>query len=98
MAGYNTVAELVAHRRRALVVPRVYPRREQWLRARALERLGLLRSIELEGLTPAGLLEAIRAGLDRAPPSRLPLDFGGLRRITQRAARLLGLAPQAASG
>jgi len=98
MAGYNTVAELVAHRRRALVVPRVYPRREQWLRARSLERLGLLRSIDLEGLTPAGLLEAIRAGLDRAPPSRLPLDFGGLRRITQRAARLLGLAPQAASG
>src|SRR3989454_127426 len=74
------------------------PLREQWLRARALERRGLLRSIELEGLTRAGLLEAIRAGLDRAPPSRLPLDFGGLRRITQRAARLLGLAPQAASG
>jgi predicted glycosyltransferase len=94
MAGYNTVAELVAHRKRALVVPRVYPRREQWLRARALERLGLLSSLDLEGLTAAGLLEAIRAGLDRALPPRVPVDFGGLRRITRRASRLLGLEPE----
>ena len=40
MAGYNTVAELLAARRRSVLMPRTYPRREQSLRAHALERLG----------------------------------------------------------
>jgi len=92
MAGYNTIAELVAQRRRALVVPRVHPRREQWLRARALERLGVLASLDLEGLTSAGLLAAIRSALDRPPPPKVAMDFGGLRRITQRTSHLLGLS------
>jgi predicted glycosyltransferase len=98
MAGYNTVAELVAHRRRALVAPRIHPRLEQRLRADALERLGLLSSVDLENLTPAGLLEAIRATRERAPSAGVPVDFGGLRRITRRAARLLGVPMQPASG
>src|SRR5437762_3335995 len=46
MAGYNTVAEVLAHEKPAVVVPRVYPRREQWLRAHALEERGLLRTVD----------------------------------------------------
>jgi len=93
MAGYNTVAELLAHHKRAVVVPRVHPRREQWLRARALEDLGLLQRIEPEALTCERLLEAIMTGLGRTPPQKLPVDFGGLRRIARRAGRLLGIEP-----
>lgn len=41
MAGYNTAFELVRSRKPTLLVPRTHPRREQLLRARSLERLGL---------------------------------------------------------
>jgi len=41
MAGYNTCCELLSHARAALLLPRVAPRLEQLIRARALEDRGL---------------------------------------------------------
>jgi predicted glycosyltransferase len=46
MGGYNAMLEAVAFRKRTVIVPRVFPRREQWLRAAAFERLGLVHSVE----------------------------------------------------
>ena len=90
MGGYNTIAEVVAHQKRAVVVPRVYPRREQWLRARALEDLGLLQTVDPAAFSAETIGEAIRGRLAMPPPA-LAMDFGGLRRITRRARVLLGL-------
>ena len=42
MAGYNTSAELLAARKKAVLVPRKGPREEQRLRASMLARLGLV--------------------------------------------------------
>ena len=92
MAGYNTVAEVLAHQKAAVVVPRVFPRREQWLRAHALEERGLVRTIDMADLNPERLIEAMNAGLMSGAPSPGSIDFGGLRRITRRAQRLLGIA------
>ena len=91
MAGYNTVAEVLAHEKPAVVVPRVYPRREQWLRAHALEERGLLRTIDPENLSPDALIEAMSAELRGGTPPPAPIDFGGLKRITHRARLLLGV-------
>ena len=95
MAGYNTVAEVLAHEKPAVVVPRVYPRREQWLRAHALEERGLLRTVDPENLSPAALIDAMSAGLTSGAPPMPPIDFGGLQRITGRAQHLLGVAGHA---
>jgi predicted glycosyltransferase len=95
MAGYNTVAEVLAHEKPAVVVPRVYPRREQWLRAHALEERGLLRTVDPENLSPAALIDAMSAELRGGTPPMPPIDFGGLRRITGRAQHLLGVAGHA---
>jgi len=94
MAGYNTVAELLANQKRAVVVPRTFPRREQWLRARALEARGLLQLIDPEALTPEALAGAVDARLSGGPPPVSPVDFGGLRRISRRARTLLGLGAE----
>ncbi len=95
MGGYNTVCELVALRKPAVVVPRTYPRLEQLLRANALADLGLLRVLRPEQLTPENLRAALLKLLDRAVPrhSVLPagIDFAGLSRITRRVRRLLGI-------
>jgi predicted glycosyltransferase len=57
MGGYNTVCELLTLRKRAVIVPRVKPVLEQWIRAERLCQLGLLRAIHPNQLTP-GLLQA----------------------------------------
>ncbi len=46
MAGYNTSAEILALRKRAILVPRAAPRAEQRMRAAVLARLGAVRSVE----------------------------------------------------
>jgi predicted glycosyltransferase len=50
MAGYNAVAEILAHARRALLIPREWPRLEQLIRAQRFAAMGcvdMLRNSEL---------------------------------------------------
>ena len=55
MGGYNSVSELLAAQKAAIIVPRISPRREQLIRAKALSRRGLLRMIHPAELTPERL-------------------------------------------
>lgn len=89
MAGYNTVAEVVAHQKRAVVVPRIHPRLEQWMRADVLEHRGLVRSVHPDHLRPDTLAASVRTALAAESPAEPPIDFGGLRRIARRTRRLL---------
>jgi predicted glycosyltransferase len=79
MGGYNSVCELLSLGKPALVVPRVRPRREQLIRARALSRRGLLRMIEPAALGPERLLEEMKSLLDE-PPQVPNLPMTGLAR------------------
>ncbi|MDH3285961.1 MAG: hypothetical protein OEQ13_14605 [Acidobacteriota bacterium] len=86
MGGYNTMAELMTLRRRAIVVPRDWrygehaARRqgktewEQLLRAEAFERLGLVRIVRADALSPSVLTRAIVRELERGPRVRLDGD------------------------
>lgn len=84
MGGYNTLAEAAAKALPTVAVPRVAPRQEQWLRAKALERLGLLATLHSEELSVETLREKIHAAL-RVPRQELldranrSLDFRGAR-------------------
>lgn len=89
MAGYNTVCELLAAGRRAVLVPRVEPRLEQLLRARALERRGLVRIIDPEELTPPLLARHIGALLRDGHGRSSAVDFGGLERTGEELDALL---------
>jgi predicted glycosyltransferase len=55
MGGYNSVCEILSYRKRAIIVPRSYPVREQRIRAEAMDRLGLLKMIPLEQLSAVRL-------------------------------------------
>lgn len=88
MGGYNSVVESVSARRPLVVWPRIAPRREQLIRARLLERLGLARVV-LEGTAAVSELAfAIVGALEGPPPSPETwqrIDLGG----GDRVARLL---------
>lgn len=96
MAGYNTMCEIVALRKPALVVPRTTPRVEQLLRAEAFAARGLVHVLHPERLDVPSLRTALVELLARAahPLPELPpgLDFAGRRRIARRVRKHLGMA------
>ena len=103
MGGYNTFCEILSFDRRAILVPRTEPRREQAIRALAAERLGLARVLlESEGRAPERMAAALRALPDQPEPSRVvvPGLLDGLdavaRRVRVLAAPEIAHAPRRA--
>ena len=96
MAGYNTVCEVLAAGRRMVLVPRVWPRREQWIRAGELARNGRAEVIHPYALNPSALWSAVERALSR--PAADPLPQVGGHRVGQRAFALLPALHAAAAG
>jgi len=90
MAGYNSVCEALSFRKRALVVPRVSPRREQLIRAERLRQRGLVELLHPEALTPERISSWVADNFGR--PARRGVDLGGLQRLRRLTADLLGLS------
>jgi predicted glycosyltransferase len=89
MGGYNTVCELLSFGKRALVVPRVEPRREQQIRADRLQEMGRLDVLHPDCLTPAALACWLtRPG--EAPRPRSRIDLGGAQTLPRLLQDLLG--------
>ncbi|MFQ6005293.1 MAG: glycosyltransferase family protein [Woeseia sp.] len=63
MAGYNSCAETMQSRVPAILMPRLQPRKEQLIRARRLEQMGLVKCIS--DADPERLRDAIEQALDR---------------------------------
>jgi predicted glycosyltransferase len=96
MAGYNTSVELLAARKKAILVPRSVPREEQKLRAGLLARLGLCECVPADERLASSLAEQVPAALAApVPHERLwgSVDLQGAERI---AAELTGGARRAA--
>ncbi|WP_026604501.1 glycosyltransferase family protein [Methylomonas sp. 11b] len=92
MGGYNSTCELLTLRKRAILVPRVKPSQEQWIRAERLALQGLVRAIHPNQLTPKLLMDTVREELGRTNVhhSRLyQIDMGGLPRISESISDLL---------
>ncbi|MDR7039603.1 putative glycosyltransferase [Methylobacterium sp. BE186] len=96
MGGYNTFCEILSFDRRALLVPRTEPRREQEIRAVAAEALGLARVLHAEphagpGRGAARMAAALRGLPDQPVPSRFvePGLLDGLGGVVERLRALL---------
>jgi predicted glycosyltransferase len=96
MAGYNTVCEVLAVGRRMVLVPRVWPRREQLIRASELARHGRAEVIHPYALTPGSLWGAVERALSQ--PAAIPSPQVGGQRVGQRAFELLPALHAAAAG
>ncbi|CAN7558131.1 glycosyltransferase [Bosea sp. LjRoot9] len=92
-AGYNTVLDLVAAGRSAIVVPfDAGNETEQAIRAEAMERAGLARCLRLDGetlLTPMLLTQAVESMLNDAPERGVTIDRSGGEAVCGIVARLL---------
>ncbi|KRE09831.1 hypothetical protein ASE63_04755 [Bosea sp. Root381] len=92
-AGYNTVLDLVAAARPAIVVPfDEGGETEQAVRAQAMERAGLARCLRLSdeaAAAPAAFAAAVEAALRRPPPAALVIDRDGAGTVAGIVQRLL---------
>jgi predicted glycosyltransferase len=85
MGGYNSITEVLAFAKPALVVPRELPRREQLIRAERLCELGVIDMLRAQELSPRALSEWLRVHKQPRPAAER-IDMRGL----PRAARYLG--------
>jgi predicted glycosyltransferase len=70
MGGYNTFCEVLSFDKRALVIPRTVPRKEQFIRATRAQDLGLARMLVDDGLRdPRTMATALRNLPQQALPS-----------------------------
>lgn len=92
MGGYNTVCEVLSYNKRAIVVPRIHPVREQWIRAERMAEFGLFQTIHPHVLTPEHLMESVLAQLEENIPHLPPvthLDLNALPCIEREISQLL---------
>lgn len=94
MGGYNTVCEVLARDKRALIVPRVRPRREQLIRAERMSRLGLLDMLHPYDLTSATLGRWLAAPHRTPSRRRHRLDLDGLARLPRLLSELVTPTPR----
>ncbi len=86
--GYNTLCELLALDIPVVVVPRVWPRKEQLLRARAFAERGLVQLVDPRQGDLAGRITAsVAAAAARRSTARRPLDLTGAGRVVEVLAR-----------
>lgn len=100
MGGYNTVCEVLAVGRPALIVPRVQPRREQLIRAERLRDRGLLDVLHPDDISPQALSRWLGGDLAPRPPATDRLDMNGTARVPRLLEDVLGrrgVAPTEAS-
>lgn len=98
MGGYNTFCEIISFDKRALLVPRSTPRREQLLRVERAGALGLVRYLDGDGpRDTASMVDALNALADQPLPSAAGIGrmLGGLENIN---ARVLDLIDGAGAG
>ncbi len=81
MCGYNTFCEVLSFDRKALFVPRVHPRQEQYIRANRARELGMSEMLTPdEAAVPQTMAKALRRLVGMARPSTVlqPGDLDGL--------------------
>jgi predicted glycosyltransferase len=91
MCGYNTITEVLQKGRKAIVVPRIKPGREQLIRAQNLAKVGLIKMIHPDTLHPSLLIKTLLNTLKNPEinSSIHHLDFNGLPRVNNYLAMLL---------
>jgi len=81
MGGYNTTCELLSIGKPLLVIPRIRPRQEQWIRARRLHELGLLSAVYPSEVTIKGILDWLTRDHTPIDDLRRRINLNGLSRL-----------------
>ncbi len=90
MGGYNSLCEALSAQKRPVVVPRIWPRQEQQIRATKFEQRGLLEMVSGETGTVQDIQDALYRSIASPIPDLSRIDLKGLQRL---APAILGTTP-----
>ena len=90
MGGYNTTCEILSFHKPALLVPRIAPRREQWIRAERLQQRRLLDVLSPESVSAKALTEWLHQSVQVATT---PLNLQGTTNLLTALQDLLMAIP-----
>ena len=88
MGGYNTTTEILSFNKRALIVPRITPRKEQWIRASRLAEMGIIDCIHPNDLAPQALTHWLQKN-NSTINARDTLNFNGLDNVVNQIRHIL---------
>jgi predicted glycosyltransferase len=91
MGGYNTVCEVLAFGKPALIVPRVHPRQEQLIRAERLRDLGFVEVLHPDLLTPRTMSAWLARDLKPPPPVRDRINLNGVASLPHLLEEVLAI-------
>ena len=89
MGGYNTVTSILSFGKASMIVPRMVPRQEQWIRAERLAQLGWITAVRPEELSQECISQWLGAAEVPVPDSSC-VDLLGLNRISERVGQWAG--------
>ena len=89
MGGYNTVCSVLSYQKAALIVPRVCPRSEQWIRAERLKNLGLLDVLHPQYLSGNALHDWITSDRCETAKASFLVEFDGLVEVRNLCGKLI---------
>lgn len=92
MAGYNTTSEILCLGKKAIVIPRVWPRKEQLIRSQRLQELGLLQMIHPDNLDSSCFARRMTDGLTSSGIRQVPFKFDAINNLTAELKLLMGEA------
>jgi predicted glycosyltransferase len=88
MGGYNTTCEILSFQKPALLVPRIAPRQEQWIRAERLQQQSLVDILHPDNLSPAALTAWLHQPV--APAQARPsINLNGLDNLLAEMQQIL---------
>lgn len=88
MVGYNTTTEILSFNKRALIVPRIVPRTEQWIRASRLAEKDIIDCLHPNDLTPQALSQWVH-GAKAQRDARQSLQFNGLDQVVTEISQMI---------
>ena len=92
MAGYNSCAEILQSGIPAVLLPRVFPRKEQLIRAERMAELGWVSVVSEVDPDPRKLFAAVKAALASPRRSQPATEFNGLSNLCDIILQLLKTA------
>lgn len=93
MGGYNTTCEILSFQKRALIVPRIQPRQEQFVRAERLQQLGLVDVLHPSQVKAEALTTWLQQPNCTMPHVSDRIDLNGLSRIPLFLEKMLTVPP-----
>ncbi len=95
MGGYNTTCEILSFQKSALIIPRVQPRQEQWLRATHLEQLGFIDVLHPDKVNTESLTAWLKCSRKRRQ-TKPRLNFQATQQLPLALGKLLAARPELA--